>query len=209
MIGTKIGEWTVKGFGVPACHGKTTMRVICSCGTERDVLRVNLRNRVSLSCGCARKKTLSNIKRTHGNSGGSIEGPRTGTYNSWASMKARCLNPGAKQFKDYGGRGIKVCESWMSFPNFLHDMGERPNRNYSIDRNDNNGNYEPGNCRWATRMEQGNNTRRNRFLTLNGETKSISQWSYDLGMRDSAVGKRIKRGWTIEKALTIHPPPPA
>lgn len=95
-----------------------------------------------------------------GNQYGKTHGMRgTPTHNSWRSMKHRCLNPKGRQYPDYGGRGITVCARWMKFENFLADMGERPGKEYSLDRIDNDGNYEPSNCRWATRSEQQKNKR--------------------------------------------------
>lgn len=117
-------------------------------------------------------------------------------------MIGRCENKNDPRFKDYGGRGIKVCERWRhSFPNFLADMGERP-PGMSIDRYpDKNGNYEPENCRWATPKEQSNNMRRNHLLTHDGETLTVSQWADRIGLQYSTFSVRIKRGWSMQRAL--------
>jgi len=105
-------------------------------------------------------------------------------------------------YENYGGRGIKVCERWKSFDNFVADMGIRPD-GYSIDRINNDGDYEPSNCRWATTAQQLNNRRNNRVLELNGERKTIAEWSEQLGVRWDTIRCRVDRyGWTIEKALT-------
>ena len=117
-------------------------------------------------------------------------------------MRDRCNNPNEPSFHRYGGRGIKVCERWnSSFENFLADMGERPD-GMTIDRADNDGDYEPGNCKWATRKEQSWNTRRNRYFELNGENLIMSEWARRLGTSTDTIDMRLKSGWPLEKALT-------
>lgn len=111
------------------------------------------------------------------------------------------MNPKSASYPNYGGRGIKVCERWMDFDNFLADMGERP-EGLEIDRKDNDGNYEPGNCRWATIKQQCNNTRYNHKITYNGKTLNLVEWASVLGMKKGTLGNRLKRGWSIERALT-------
>jgi hypothetical protein len=126
-------------------------------------------------------------------------------YISWSSMKTRCSNPEFKDWNLYGGRGIAVCERWLTFPNFLADMGLRPSARHSIDRIDSDGNYEPGNCRWATAKEQANNwATRNRRYTLNGKTLTAAEWSDQIGITSSSLRERIER-WGLEKALTTPP----
>jgi hypothetical protein len=106
-------------------------------------------------------------------------------------MKGRCQNPNNHKYPIYGARGIKVCDRWQKFENFLADMGERPSKKYSIDRIDNDGHYTPDNCRWADRYEQQNNTRRNRLITINGETKTMSQWGRQFGISPDTIWNRI------------------
>ncbi len=130
---------------------------------------------------------------------------RTSIYHTWRAMQDRCYNENLESFALWGGRGIKVCDRWTDqngFENFLSDMGDKPSRHHSIDRIDNDGNYEPSNCRWATKKEQAENRRPTRFLDFNGIRLSISGWSERLGVhRDMIVG-RLKLGWSIEDALT-------
>lgn len=120
----------------------------------------------------------------------------------WIAMLDRCKNTNNTGFKNYGGRGIAVCKRWEKFENFLADMGRRPSKDHSIDRKDNNGNYEPGNCRWATMIEQARNRRDNHLLTYEGVTLTIKEWANRLNILDSVIHKRLKLGWSVEKAVT-------
>lgn len=125
----------------------------------------------------------------------------TKTYHAWESMKARCLNWRNPQFKDYGGRGIAVCERWLRFENFLADMGESP-PHLTLERINNERGYEPGNCMWADRLRQQANRRVARLLTFNGETKTVEQWAKQCGIGGSALHMRVFRlGWDLERAL--------
>lgn len=136
--------------------------------------------------------------RNHGLSKGS-------EYRTWSAMHTRCYNPKSKAFADYGGRGIVICDRWRnSFIDFLADMGMRPSPRHSIDRINNDGNYEPLNCRWATKEQQDANRRNNHRLTHDGRTMTITEWASFLGRPFRLIQSRIANGWTVEKALT-HP----
>jgi hypothetical protein len=127
---------------------------------------------------------------------------KTKTYRTWQSMKARCTNPSNVQYMDYGGRGIGVCEEWMKFENFFEDMGLRP-EGMSLDRIDNEKGYSKENCRWATEFEQKRNTRRNHWITFNGETKCLEDWAKEIGIKANTLINRLNRSkWPLEKALT-------
>jgi hypothetical protein len=115
-------------------------------------------------------------------------------------MKRRCNNPNAENYPYYGGRGIKVCERWESFENFLHDMGVRPSK-MTLDRKDSNGNYEPSNCRWASKADQATNTSRNVILEKDGKKMTVSQWAEELGVNPTSITLRLRRGWSHERAL--------
>jgi hypothetical protein len=123
-------------------------------------------------------------------------------YGIWESMLRRCLNPKHKAFKDYGGRGITVCDRWRDFSAFYADIGPRPSPRHSLERKDGNGNYEPTNCRWATKREQQRNTRRNVRLTFRGETRCLAEWADIMGLKRELVRGRIRLGWDAERALT-------
>lgn len=143
-VGATFGDWTVLNFVRLSKHNANLWLCKCNCGNERQVIASNLRTGKSLCCGCRKLKTK------HGMCG-------TPTYTSWEAMRARCNNPKNVDYHSYGGRGIKVCERWASFVNFLADMDERP-EGMTLDRIDNDGNYEPGNCRWTTKEVQRDNS---------------------------------------------------
>jgi hypothetical protein len=119
----------------------------------------------------------------------------------WRHMIRRCTQPRHPSYQDYGARGIKVCDRWLDLRNFYADMGHPP-EGLSIERIDNNGNYEPGNCRWATQREQTHNTRRNRVLEFNGRKRLLSEWAAEFGMNQATLHGRLKRGLTVQDALT-------
>lgn len=135
---------------------------VCDCGKQKTIAGGHLRNGHAKSCGCFQADCRKRGSVTHGDSSG---GKTSTEYNSWCNMLQRCTNRKRPRWRDWGGRGIKVCDRWRKFKNFLEDMGRKPGPNYSIDRfPDNNGNYEPGNCRWATWQEQVANQRKRKKI---------------------------------------------
>lgn len=126
-------------------------------------------------------------------------------YSSWSHMKRRCYDAKSPDFVRYGARGIRVCDRWQRSANFLEDMALSYIDGYTLDRIDNNGNYEPSNCRWASPKQQANNTRRNRIITITGVTKTLAQWIEQSGLKPSTVKQRYYvYGWPIEKALNLE-----
>lgn len=139
-------------------------------------------------------------RRTHGHS--FVSGKATPEYDAWNSMKRRCLSVESQQYKNYGARGILICARWaISFENFLFDMGLKPSPDYSLDRINNDGNYEPSNCRWATRKVQSSNRRTTRIIIYMGERVTVPELSEICGVPLSRLKTRLRRGWTIERAI--------
>lgn len=174
----------------------------CDCGNFTFARNAEVKGGGTKSCGCeSSRATISRRFTTHG----ACVGGRTPEYKVWLGIIARCTDPNLPRWMDYGGRGITMCARWRhSFENFLADMGKKPSKDHSIERKENDGNYEPGNCAWATRIEQARNTRRNRWLEFQGERLLISEWAHRTGIRRLTIKKRIdKLGWSVERALTI------
>ena len=175
---------------IPTTPGRRHARYecVCDCGKRLEVSGRDLKGGQK-SCGCA--------KLTRG---GDSESPE---YRAWNAMIGRCYNTGDPGFKNYGGRGISVCDEWRaSYEMFLGHVGRRPGSEYSIGRIDNDGNYEQGNVRWETIEQQNNNSRHNVNLTLGGETMTAAQWERRMGLSKGLIVQRIKTGMTIERAIT-------
>ena len=169
--------------------GRKHWSCICDCGKSIVASTQNLNLGRVTSCGCARIK--------HNASRG-----KHPLYQVWLSMRERCNNPKCKNYDRYGGRGIKVDPRWDDFNQFVADMGERP-PGHSIERKDNDGDYTPKNCRWATQREQVLNSSRPKWITVDGVTKHLSGWAADLGIRPEVITQRINTyGWTPERAVT-------
>jgi len=167
----------------------------CECGNTCEATIDKLRAGDVKSCGCYRSE-----KRT-------THGQRTSPeYNSWFAMRQRCNNPNTKVFYRYGGRGITVCEAWnVSFAAFMEDMGPKPSPQHSIERVDNNGMYCKENCRWATSSEQCSNTRRNRMLTVDGQTMTIAEWARKTGIHFCTITNRLNSGWSDVDCVRVKP----
>lgn len=177
----------------------------CDCGKEVIVRGDHLRSGNTKSCGCTRKKKIAErnrkclvkYKKTHGKSG-------SRTYAVWASMVSRCTREKDKSYKHYGGRGIALCDDWHVFSNFLRDMGEAPD-DHTLERVDNDGNYETSNCKWVTSYHQSRNRRNNRIIEHNGQKKCLTDWALDSGIAPSTLHTRLSKGVEFGVAINTKP----
>lgn len=205
-MATKRLDLAGKRFGrlvAIAPNGKDGKRIrwlcLCDCGARQSVRGAHLNDGRVLSCGCLQHELHLERSTTHGMS-------RTRPHRIWLHMVKRCVNPSTPSWPLYGGRGIRVCDRWRnSFKDFYADMGD-PGESLSIDRIDNDGDYEPGNCRWATAKQQANNRRSNRYLDVSGTRKTLTQAACDAGLTPSLVHERLARGDTVERALRPRRP---
>lgn len=196
--GLRIGRLTIERLD-KVQNGNRYWFCKCDCGKTKSIQWEHLRRGSANSCGCLRVELAKARMTTHGY--GSRRA-RPAEYASWNNMKQRCLNPNVKEFRLYGARGISVCNEWLKFENFLRDMGRCP-EGMQIERKDNNGNYEPSNCKWADTIEQGNNRRNNRVIEFNGKSQTLSQWSREVGISVKTLWRRISVSkWSIELAMT-------
>lgn len=202
MFGRTYGLWTVLREVAPPKDSVPYARYVecrCACGTVSSIYVGNIKRGMSTSCGCTRADRMAAATRTHGRS-------KTREYKIWAGIKQRCLDPGNPSFANYGGRGITICSEWSdSFERFFADVGPAPSRKHTIERVQNNIGYRPGNVVWATRVVQANNTRRNRRLTIGGETLTMSQWARRAGIAPHALLHRLSRGWDPATAVRTGP----
>lgn len=197
LTGMKFGRWTAIRFSHVSEHRGYYWLCRCDCGTERPVRSNQLKNGTNRSCGCLQRELAAAKSRVHGLSNHPLK-------PMYSAMVARCHNPNSSEYANYGARGIVVCERWRdSIANFIADMGERP-QGMSIDRIDNDGPYSPENCRWATSSQQHNNTRFNRIIELNGRRQTVVQWAAELGLSPNTIRSRLRKGWSVERALDPH-----
>lgn len=200
LTGQKFGRLTVleKGPESKNTYGRTTFkwRLVCDCGNTTYVNTAKLKSGHTQSCGCLQLEAIQLSVRKHGMR-------RTPEYYSWASMKNRCLCETSESYPDWGGRGVKIHKPWInSFEQFFADMGPRP-KGTTLDRIDNNGDYAPGNCRWATPKQQSNNQRSTRNFTVDGLRKTVTEWAFYLGVTRDTVNSRLKKGQTME-SIVLH-----
>ena len=173
--------------------GRGRWQCICDCGTPVQVLTYNLNNGHTKSCGCLRAIRAVSLRTTHGKRHSRV-------YNIWCHMIARCGRKSDRDYKNYGARGIKVCDRWHSFENFYADMGDPP-IGMSIERIDNDGNYEPHNCKWATKLEQCRNRRVNHVISAFGQEMCMSAWAEELNISRATIKTRYQRGDRGERLL--------
>lgn len=197
LTGQRFGRLVVTKLSHTIKRAGHVWECRCDCGKVTTARAHYLLSGRMVSCGCYQRESAANKLYKHGLS-------RHPLRHVLEHMIGRCHNPEDPQYKNYGGRGISVCERWRSsIANFVEDMGECP-AGHSIERIDNDGDYCPENCRWATPTEQALNTRRNHILDLNGRKQTVSQWAKELNMSPNTIYGRLHRGWSVEKTLT-HP----
>ena len=196
IVNVKFGRLTVIKF-IKREKSKTYWECQCDCGNKIITTQNSLQTGSTKSCGCLFKE--GNNKKMNLSD--------TKLYNTWRSMKSRCYNQKSDSYKNYGNKGIIVCDEWLNkengFINFYNwAINNGYKENLTIDRIDSNKNYEPSNCRWATRKVQNNNTSRNRYIAFNGLTLTMSQWTEKIGLNKNTLKNRLDNKWTIKKALT-------
>jgi len=194
LSGRTFGRLTVIAYTERRYQASIVWHCRCSCGVDTFVPSPRLINGHTKSCGCLNHEA----QRTHSGTG-------TREHQVWASMVARCRTPTHHAFARYGGRGIAVCERWLKFENFIADMGLRPPGRLTLERLDNDKSYGPENCKWATWAEQTRNRSDNVRLAHDGLTLCIRDWSNRTGLHFYTIRGRIRRGWSVERALTTPP----
>jgi hypothetical protein len=198
----KLIDLTGKTYGrltVISLHSKkprARWNCICSCGIKKSILANALKAGNVQSCGCLGRTTHI----THGES---TNGKITKEYGTWRKIKQRCFSKSCKEYLYYGNRGITICNRWLIFANFLDDMGRAPSPKHSIDRIDNNGNYEPINCKWSTTVEQCNNRRTTRIVSYNGVNVPLSLLCRNENVSYNMVRRRIEKGYSIESSIHL------
>ncbi len=200
LVGQIFGQLVVVKF-VGAIPSKQGIYWECRCKCGNVIVRRTavLRDGSCDNCGCLARKRQSAAITVHG-------GYKTPEFRVWVGIRVRCYNKNSKPYKDYGGRGIKVCDRWLGdtgFGNFLADMGKRPTSKHTIERIDNDKDYCPENCKWATRLEQNNNNRRNVWIEYQGRKQTISQWAREFGINRNVLrGRVLEMRWSMERAVT-------
>lgn len=198
--GVRVGFLELVSRRAGFADRRSAWLVRCDCGVTKYVAEVPLARGRTKSCGCRAAWFGRTNNLRHGHAG---RGALTAEYAAWMAMRSRCTNPKNNSFRDYGARGIRVCERWSkSFESFLADVGRRPSPGHSIDRIDNSRGYEPGNVRWATRYQQNSNRRSNRVLTVRGRSMTLAQWAAELGVERRTLTTRLRLGWSVERVLT-------
>lgn len=194
LVGKRFGRWIVLSFYLKDENRRYKWLCKCDCGEEKVVFGINLTRGLSQSCGCLNRENLLKALTKHGQAKAKNQ---SSEYAAWCEMKQRCAD--ATQ-KNYGGRGIGVCDRWLdSFENFFADMGKKPSPLHSLDRYpDNDGNYELGNCRWATDQQQAGNTRRNHWIEYNGKRMILEDWAREFNTDKNSILKRVKLGLPLD-----------
>ena len=203
LTGARFGKLVVSGYVGASERGQALWKCACDCGGEKIAAADNLKRGRTQSCGCLARAQREAAARTRCHDFSKAAKPRE--HSAWSGMLRRCYSEKHPSFIRYGARGIGVCDRWReSFARFYADMGDAPTGGW-LDRINNDRDYSPDNCRWATAKEQANNRRNNRLLTFNGETMNVQQWSDRLGWSKSIIASRLHYGWSVERILTEAP----
>lgn len=199
-IGKKFNQLKITGYAGLTSSKNRLFVVLCDCGKKCAARDSDLKLGHKKSCGCLLQKVTAARSTKHGSA---KRGGRTPEYKTWAGIIKRCCDEKSTRYSLYGGRGITICDEWRhDFTAFLAHVGTKPSSDYSLDRIDNDGNYEPGNVRWVTQRDQVRNTNRNVNLTLYGVTMCVADWAEGLGIKADILYKRIgRRGWPTDRAL--------
>lgn len=193
MNGQRFGRWTVLSFD--GIRGRFRCWICrCDCGTERSIRGSRLKSGESQSCGCISRERMTLINTKHGDSFDPL-------YAVWSSMKVRCSNRNFIHFKDYGGRGISVCDRWLKYENFRDDMSPRYRSGLTLERRDNNAGYSPDNCYWATSLQQGRNKRNNIYVDTPIGNLTIAEAARAAGISWRAMMNRVENGWSSKNLL--------
>jgi hypothetical protein len=202
LTGQRFGRLTVLARAPSFSEGasarlRTAWHARCACGQETTVRGKDLTSGAIRSCGCLGSEVKSKKATTHGYSHKGMS-----EYSTWVDIRKRCRSPNSRQYRDYGGRGISICERWAKFENFLADIGRKPSPKHTIERINNDGPYAPWNCHWgATRRQQNNNKRNNRRITINGRTQTVAQWALEANISYGLLHSRLQRRWRSERLL--------
>jgi hypothetical protein len=199
LAGCRFGRLLIKGI-IKRFDGKYQWECLCDCGKTTFVSSSHLLNGSTSSCGCLHKekvkKRFYSFAYKHGFH-------KTRLYHTWANMKRRCLKKGSENYDNYGGRGITLCKEWLDFIPFRDwALAHGYQDNLTIDRINNDDGYYPENCRWVDHAVQNRNTSRNRYLTFNGETMTVMDWSKRINISYSSIQNRLSLGWDVERVLT-------
>lgn len=204
LVGRRFGRLTVIESIELVYKRGMKWRCACDCGQITAVITNSLNSGHTKSCGCLHREKSSEVGRQINLSHGDArQGRQEPEYTVWSRMKRRCYNKRDDAYRYYGGKGVVVCDEWKnSYTAFLRDMGRRPTPHHQIDRIDSNGDYEPDNCRWVTRLQQAGNKTNNRYLSACGQTLTVTEWSHKTGLPMKLIHNRITRGWSDEAAVT-------
>jgi len=197
LSGNTFGRLIAVGPVGRGKNGHIEWLCICICASDVIVLATDLSRKHTTSCGCYNKQRVKESATSHGMYG-------SPEYNSWRGMRYRTTNTDAPNWHMYGGRGIKCCEKWGRFENFFADMGKMPSKTHTIDRIDNEGDYTPDNCRWATHKQQARNRRSNHILTYKGRSLCVTEWAEIIGIKPNTIFYRISKGSSVGDILSEY-----